>query len=126
MSIQIFINREILLALPDSLRLKYIEERCEDELFDILEKPPTLYPEFSMEDVANIIKKVIDSNEDFNTEYGKMQKNGLKQVDETCMVPGFSETSGFYQSGKLLICPSDWSWDEDGNFNYAFQLATFL
>jgi hypothetical protein len=111
----ITINREIFRALPFELKKIYVYEKvCSSHEYII---------DFEEEgNITNSIIDIINSNEKFNEEYGKIQKNGLKQVDETCLVPGFSEPSGYLQVGKLLIAPFDWSWDEEGNYDYSFTV----
>jgi hypothetical protein len=111
----ISINRKIFLALPKELQGTYVYENvCSSSN----ELP-------SYEDEAKISKhitEIIITNEKFHEKYGVIQKNLMKQVDETCEVPGFSEPTGYYQVGKLLIAPFDWSWDDNGDFDYSFNL----
>jgi hypothetical protein len=122
MSQLIIVNRKIYLNLDKELREEYVSDCVESDLLDRdgLEQDKRIDIEFIKEGIS----KIISTNEDFNEKYGVIQKNGIKQVDKTCMVPGGSEPSGFYtKGGGLLICPFDWSWDDKGDFVYTFHLA---
>jgi len=113
----IFISREIFLSLSDNLQKKYIEDKLFDLYFDDFDEDDLSY-------IVNGILSIIRTNEKFHETYGKLQPNGRKQVDETCMIPAYTEPCGyFYSCGTLVICPDDWSWDENGDFDYAFSLA---
>ena len=109
------INRKIFKALSAELQDTYVYEKVCDANDEILS-----YEEEAT--ISNKIKYVILSNEEFHEKYGVIQPNGFKQVDETCLVPGMSEPSGFIQDGKYLIAPFDWAWDDVGDFDYDFTL----
>lgn len=76
--------------------------------------------------IVNGIHFVIENNDKLNEEYGTIQKNGLKQIDENSMIPAFRNCGYYHSTGKLVICPFDWSWDENGDFNYTFYIAKSL
>jgi hypothetical protein len=111
----ISINRNIFLALSKELQKSYVYESVVKETNELLS-----YEEEA--EVSNKIVQIIEINEKFHEKYGVIQPNCLKQVDETCMVPGFSEPSGHLAWGKFLIAPFDWSWDTNGDFDYSFNL----
>lgn len=111
----ICVNRSIFKALNAELRKIYVYDSvlaasngkldCEEEGL-----------------VSDAIVKIIENTEEWHEKYGVVQKNGLKQVDETCMIPGWSEPSGYYRLQGLTVGPFDWSWDDNGDFNYAFEV----
>jgi hypothetical protein len=109
------INRNIFKALPSELQDTYVYEKVCVVNDDILS-----YEEEAL--ISNQIKSIILLNEEYHEKYGVIQPNCFKQVDETCLVPGMSEPSGFKQVGKFLIAPFDWSWDKNGDFDYDFTL----
>lgn len=117
MSNLININRKIFKNLSEDLQISYVSENVYREYGELLDSD-------DLEFIIKGISKVIRSNEEFHETYGIIQKNGLKQVDETCDVKGFSEPSGFYYSGNsIVVCPFDWSWDDNGDFDYSFTIA---
>ncbi len=126
MSIYINVNRKIYLALNKELREEYLNDQCGDPIYDFLQTESSHEVNIDSKEVAKAIFKTIEANEEWHEKYGVLQKNGLKQVDEDISVPGFSEVSGFRQIGRVIICPEDWSWDEDGSFNYSFGIAIKL
>lgn len=111
------LNRKILLALPDKLQLEYIHEAFIHEYPNV---------DFKLDGIAQAVQSIIKRHETWHQQYGVVQPNGMKQVDETCNVPGYSEISGYQQIGKILIAPFDWSWDDRGDFDYSFSLFETL
>jgi len=86
--------------------------------------------EFKEEDIkyiSNGIYNIILRNEQFHKKYGKIQNNGLKQVSEGDLIPSGEEPTGYYySSGSLVICSFDWSWEDNGDFDYSFQIALLI
>jgi len=112
----ISVNRSIVRALSNELKKVYVYESVcasnDDEKLSYEEEVI----------VSDTILEIIKANENFNEMYGVLQPNGIKQVTEECLIPGSSEPSGFRQNGKILIAPFDWSWDENGDFDYSFNI----
>lgn len=109
------INRNIFKYLSEELRKTYVYDMVCAESNEKLD-----YEEEAQ--VTDAIIQVINNNEEWHEKYGVIQKNGLKQVTEECMVPAWSGTTGYYQVGKILIAGFDWSWDDNGDFDYSFSL----
>lgn len=107
------INRKIFNALPSALQQDYVEQQIMNE-----------YPEIEFfTDIAKGLVRSLNNYESWHAQYGTVKRNGLKQVDEDCMVPGFSGWSGYLQIGTIVVCPFDWSTDSEDNFDYSFFLA---
>lgn len=107
------INRKIFNALPSALQQDYVEQQIMNE-----------YPEIEFfTDIAKGLVRSLNNYESWHAKYGQVKRNGLKQVDEDCMVPGFSEWSGYLQIGTIVVCPFDWSWNDNDDFDYSFYLA---
>lgn len=119
----ISIRREIFVALTEELQKLYVEDTLSDAMH-------AANVELDKNEIDYIIKgicQVINSNEEFNNKYGKTQRNGFKLVEEGTMVPAGEEPSGYYySSGKIVICPFDWTPEENGDFNYSFTLAKII
>jgi hypothetical protein len=111
------INRKIFKYLNEDLRKEYVYEIIlkENSTNDMLN-----YEEEAK--ITNAIIEIINKNEEWHEKFGIERKNGLKQVAEDCLVPGESEVSGYYHLGNLLIAPCDWSWDDNGDFDYSFEI----
>lgn len=108
------IHRKIYRALSPELALEYIQQQIANEY------PEIKYPNRLPQDVYEII----NNNEIFHETYGIVQPNGLKQVkDESIMAPAYSYVSGYRQCANFIICPFDWSWETNGDFDYTFFLA---
>lgn len=107
------INRKIFNALPEALQLDYVAQQVMNE-----------YPEIEMFDnIAKSITKAIVNHEQWHAKYGQQRRNGLNQVDEDCTVQAYSEWSGYLHIGPIVVCPFDWSWDDNDDFDYSFYLA---
>lgn len=121
----IHINRKILLNLQEELQKEYIKEN----VYHAIASDPTVESEFQNEEniidyIVNGIHFVIKQNEAFYEKYGKDIGNGKKMVLEGDLIPYLSDTSGFYHStGKYVICPFDWTPNENHEFDYSFYIA---
>jgi len=125
MSNLIQINRDIYLSLKGNLKEAYIRENIEIYTEELIDKE--LLEDKDIDYILEGIQHIIKSNEKFHKRYGVLQKNGKKQVDDTCKIKSGSEPTGFYHStGTLVICPFDWSWDDNGDFDYSFYVARSL
>lgn len=111
----ISVNRAIFRALSVDLQEVYVYEQVINETSERLSYSEEV-------EISKGILSIITKYEEYNETHGVTQLNGSRQVDETCLVPGFSEPSGYSQIGKFLIAPFDWSWDENGDFEYSFSL----
>lgn len=108
-----FINRKIFNSLNYNLQLEYIKENIINT-YGYIEHAKKL---------SEIVRGIIISNEEWHTKYGSMQKNGRLQCTEETMVPAWSTPSGHGEYADINICPFDWSWDENGDFDYCFYLS---
>jgi hypothetical protein len=138
MSILININRKTFLKLCSyennetdenknviKIRKEYIYSTVENSLLPF--EYELKLDSYDIEYISNGIYSIILNNEQFHRKYGKIQENGLKQVDDGDMIPSGEEPSGYhYSTGSIVICPFDWSWNNNGDFNYSFQIAKLI
>ena len=108
-----FVNRKIFNSLTLDLQTEYVEENIINEYGDI--------PNAS--DITASVVRIIRDNEAWHTKYGVIQPNCQLQCNEDTMVPAWSTPSGYGQYRDIVICPFDWSYEDNGDFNYCFFLA---
>jgi hypothetical protein len=108
-----FVNRKIFNLLTYDLQLEYVEENIINEYGDIE----------NAQQLADIVRRIIISNEEWHTKYGSLQSNGKLQCTEETMVHAWSTPSGYGSYGDIVISPFDWIWEDNGDFNYCFYLS---
>jgi len=107
-----------------------ILSKDEDALYDYISGcVSSNYDEYNPEhedivvkDVAKNIIKVITSNEE------TISKIGLKKYFHNDMKADDYVSGYYYNSGKIVICPFDWSMQDenDEKFEYSFTLARMI
>lgn len=107
------IRRNIFRALDLDLAKEYVAQQIMNEYQDVEH----------LDKLASYLTEAIHKNEMWHERYGKKQANGLTQVEESCTIPAYSEWSGYLQVANLVVAPFDWSWEENGDFDYTFFIA---
>ena len=120
----ITINRKIVLNLTEELQKEYIKEN----VYHAIASDPDLEQIFEGADIQDYIVTgilhIIKANEEFHAKYGRDIGNGKKMVLEGDLVPYGEEPTGFYHStGKYVICPFDWTINDNFEFDYSFYIA---
>jgi hypothetical protein len=107
---------KVLLGKDENLAVRYIAESVVNsnntENYDI-------EIEENANNIANAILDIIKNNERIIDKYGIES-----YIDEE--YPAKDYEVGYRHLGKVLVSPFDWSVDNEGNFDYSFELAKML
>ena len=114
----ISIRRNIFNSLEGQTLQDYVMDSIESELDEYDQN----HQGIDIEEVAYGIMSVITKNEETIEKYG-IKKYYNNEIEVEDFVSGY-----YYRSGKIVICPFDWSMDneEDGTFDYSFTLARLI